>query len=115
MKLKKKNTSSFDEHTEFIVTFIVILFIINFYVIKEIEDGMFDYIYENGELVKCANGSVELESGWSNCIVVNGNISYVDFVSTVCAYLNFKLNSIKFDFIVKLDPSCLLLLHDEAT
>ena len=91
------------------------MFIINFYVIKEIEDGMFDYIYENGELVKCANGSVELESGWSNCIVVNGNISYVDFVSTVCAYLNFKLNSIKFDFIVKLDPSCLLLLHDEAT
>ena len=95
-------------------SFVVILFVTNLYVIKEMEEEMFCYIHEGGELVKTAVGSVEYKGGWTNCIVVSKNISHSEFISKVCGKLNLEPNSIKLDFIVKFDPSCLLPLHNDA-
>ncbi|RVW20935.1 hypothetical protein CK203_110955 [Vitis vinifera] len=74
----------------------------------------FCYIHEGGELVKTVVGSIEYKGGRTNCIVVSKNISHSEFVSKVCGELNLEPNSIKLDFTVKFDPSCLLPLHDDA-
>ena len=95
-------------------SFVVVLFLTNLYVNKEMEEEMFCYIHEGGELVKTAVGSVEYKGGRTNCSVVSKNISHSEFVSKVCGELNLEPNSIKLDFTVKFDPSCLLPLHDDA-
>ncbi|KAL6328039.1 hypothetical protein AAG906_033307 [Vitis piasezkii] len=78
--------------------FVVVLFVRNLYVIKEMKYEMFCYIHEGGELANTCC--------W--------NISHFEFVSKVCGELNLEPNSIKLDFTVKFDPSCLLPLHDDA-
>ncbi|RVW18789.1 hypothetical protein CK203_102730 [Vitis vinifera] len=95
-------------------SFLVVLFVTNLYVIKEMEEEMFCYIHEDGELVKTFVGSVEYKGARTNCIVVSKNISHFEFVSKVCGELNLEPNSTKLDFTVKFDPSCLLPLHDDA-
>ena len=95
-------------------SFVVVLFVRNLYVIKEMKYEMFCYIHEGGELAKTAVGFVEYMVGRTNCIVVSKNISHFEFVSKVCGELNLEPNSIKLDFTVKFDPSCLLPLHDDA-
>ena len=40
-------------------SFVVVLFLTNLYVNKEMKEEMFCYIHESGELVKTAVGSVE--------------------------------------------------------
>ena len=96
-------------------SFVVILFVTNLYVIKEMEEEMFCYIPEGGELVKIVVGSVEYKGGRTNCIVVSKNILDSEFVSKVCGELNLEPNSIKLDFIVKFDPSCLLsMMNNDA-
>ncbi|KAL6333259.1 hypothetical protein AAG906_028442 [Vitis piasezkii] len=67
------------------------------------KEEIFCYIHEDGEL-----------GGRTNCIVVSKNISHSEFVSKVCGELNLEPNSIKLDFTVKFDPSCLLPLHDDV-
>ncbi|RVW81075.1 hypothetical protein CK203_045361 [Vitis vinifera] len=78
------------------------------------EEEMFCYIHEGGELVKTAVGSVEYKGGRTNCSVVSKNISQSEFVSKVCGVLNLDSNSIKLEFTVKFDPSCLLPLHNDG-
>ena len=95
-------------------SFVVVLFVINLYVIKEMEEEMFYYIHEGGKLVKTAVGSIEYKGGQTNCIVVSKNISHSEFVSKVCGELNLEPNLVKLDFTVKFDPSCLLSLHNDA-
>ncbi|RVW29364.1 hypothetical protein CK203_046748 [Vitis vinifera] len=45
------------------------------------EEEMFCYIHEGGELVKTAVGSVEYKGGRTYCSVVSKNISHSEFVS----------------------------------
>ncbi|RVX03611.1 hypothetical protein CK203_027908 [Vitis vinifera] len=78
------------------------------------EEEMFCYIHEGGELIKTVVGSVEYKGDWTNCIVVSKNISHSEFVSKVCGELNLEPNSIKLDFTMKFDPSFLLLLHNDV-
>ena len=61
-------------------SFVVVLFVTNLYVIKEMEEEMFCYIHEDGELVKTFVGSVEYKGARTNCIV-SKNISDSEFVS----------------------------------
>ncbi|KAL6316092.1 hypothetical protein AAG906_015608 [Vitis piasezkii] len=79
------------------------------------EGDMFCYIHEGSELVKCAGGSVEYQGGRTECIVVSPHMSHSDFVSKLCDELNIDRNSIKLEFTVKFDPSCLLPLYDDTT
>ena len=79
------------------------------------EGDMFCYIHEGGELVKCVGGSVEYQDGRTEGIVVSSHMSHSDFVSKLCDELNIDRNSIKLEFIVKFDPSCLLSLHDDVS
>ena len=79
------------------------------------EEDMFPYIHEGGQLVKCVGGSVEYQGGRTESIVVSRYMSHSDFVSKLCDELNFDRNSIKLEFTVKFDPLCLLSLHDDAT
>ncbi|XP_059596437.1 uncharacterized protein LOC104878009 [Vitis vinifera] len=79
------------------------------------EEDMFSYIHEGGQLVKCVGGSVEYQGGRTESIVVSRYMSHSDFVSKLCDELNFDRNSIKLEFTVKFDPLCLLSLHDDAT
>ncbi|RVW21666.1 hypothetical protein CK203_099923 [Vitis vinifera] len=95
-------------------SFVVVLFVTNLYVAKEMEEEMFCYIHEGDELVKTVVGSVEYKGGQTNCIVVSKNISHSEFISKVCDELNLEPNSIKLDFTVKFDPSCLLPLHNDV-
>ncbi|KAL6319998.1 hypothetical protein AAG906_037075 [Vitis piasezkii] len=94
-------------------SFIVVLFLTNLYVNKEMEEEMFCYIHEGGELVKTAVGSVEYKGGRTNCVLL-ARISHNQFVSKVCGVLNLDSNSIKLEFTVKFDPSCLLPLHNDG-
>ncbi|RVX23021.1 hypothetical protein CK203_008386 [Vitis vinifera] len=48
-------------------------------------------------------------------MVVSRHMSHSDFVSKLCDALHFDQNSIKLEFTVKFEPSCLLPLHDDAT
>ena len=91
------------------------MFVTSFYLIKEMDEDMFCYIYEGGLLVKCDGGSVEYQGGRTESMVVSRHMSHSDFVSKLCDQLNFDRNSIKLEFKVKFDPSCLLPLHDDAT
>ena len=75
---------------------------------------MFCYIHEGGQLVKCAGGSVEYQGGRTESMVVSRHMSHSDFVSKLCDALHFDQNSIKLEFTVKFEPSCLLPLHDDA-
>ena len=95
-------------------SFVVVLFLTNLYVNKEMEEEKFCYIHEGGELVKTAVGSVEYKGGRTNCSVVSKNISQSEFVSKVCGELNLDSNSLKLEFTVKFDPSCLLPLHNDG-
>ena len=95
-------------------SFVVVLFLTNLYVNKEMEEEMFCYIHEGGELVKTVVGSIKYKGGWTNCIVISKNISHSEFVSKVCGELNLEPNSIKLDFTMKFDPSFLLLLHNDV-
>lgn len=76
---------------------------------------MFCYVHESGDLVKCVDGSVEYKGGQTECIILSRNISHGDFVSKLCGELNIDPTSIKLEFTVKFDPSCLLPLHDDAS
>ena len=76
---------------------------------------MFCYIHEGSELVKCVGGSVEYQGGRTECIVVSPHMSHSDFVSKLYDELNIDWNSIKLEFTVKFDPSCILLLYDDTT
>ncbi|RVX19034.1 hypothetical protein CK203_007171 [Vitis vinifera] len=78
------------------------------------EEEMFCYIHEGGELIKTVVGSVEYKGGRTNGSVVSKNISQSEFVSKVCGVLNLDSNSIKLEFTVKFDPSCLLPLHNDG-
>ena len=71
--------------------------------------------HEGGDPVKCASGSIEYKGGWTECIVVREHMSHTDFVSKLCGELNIDQNSIKLEFMVKFDPSCLQSLHDDTT
>ncbi|KAL6313627.1 hypothetical protein AAG906_008132 [Vitis piasezkii] len=62
------------------------------------EEEMFCYIHEGNELVTTVVRSVKYKGGQTN----------------FCGELNSEPNSIKLEFIVKLEPSCLLPLHDDA-
>ena len=75
-------------------SFVVVLFVTNLYVIKEMDEEMFCYIHEGGELVKTVVGSVEYKGDQTNCNVVSKNISQFEFISKVCAELNLEPNSI---------------------
>ena len=77
------------------------MFVTNFVVIKKIKEDILYYIHEGGEVVKCANGSIQYKDGQTKCIVVSGNISHAKFVSKLCGKLNINLKSIKLDFTVK--------------
>ena len=90
------------------------MFATHFAIIKGIEGDIFCYIHEGSEVVKSADGSVQYKGGQIESIVVSGNITHVELVSKVCGKLNIDPNSIKLEFTVKFDPSCLLPLHDEA-
>ena len=79
------------------------------------EGDIFCYIHEGGEVVKAADGSIQYKGGQTESIVVSGNITHVELVSKKCGELNIDPNSIKLEFMVKFDPSCLLPLHDEAS
>ncbi|KAL6332956.1 hypothetical protein AAG906_019967 [Vitis piasezkii] len=79
------------------------------------EEDMFCYIHESGQLVKCVGGSVQYEGGRTESMVVSQHMSHNDFVSKLCEALHFDQNSIKLEFMVKFEPSCLLPLHDDAT
>ncbi|XP_059591679.1 uncharacterized protein LOC132253518 [Vitis vinifera] len=79
------------------------------------EEDIFCYIHEGGEVVKSVDGSVQYKGGWTESIVVSGNITHAELVSKVCGELNIDPNLIKLEFTVKFDPSCLLPLHDETT
>ncbi|KAL6326109.1 hypothetical protein AAG906_000984 [Vitis piasezkii] len=78
------------------------------------EEEMFCYIHEGGEFVKIVVRSVEYKGGQTNCIVVCKNISHSEFVSKVYGELDLEPNSIKLDFTVKFDSSCLLPLHNDV-
>ena len=78
------------------------------------EGDIFCYIHEGGEVVKAADGSIQYKGGQTESIVVSGNITHVELVSKVCGELNNDPNSIKLEFTIKFDQSCLLPLHDEA-
>ena len=78
------------------------------------EEDMFCYIHEGGQLVKCASGSVEYQGGQTESMVVSWHISHSDFISKLCDELHFDRSSIKLEFTVKFDPSCLLPLHDDV-
>ncbi|XP_010659540.3 uncharacterized protein LOC104881341 [Vitis vinifera] len=78
------------------------------------EEDMFCYIHEGGQLVKCVGGSVQYQGGRSESMVVSRHMSHSDFVSKLCDALHFDQNSIKLEFTVKFEPSCLLPLHDDA-
>ena len=75
---------------------------------------MFCYIHEGGQLIKCVGGFVEYQGGRTESMVVSRHMSQSDFVSKLCDALHFDRNSIKLEFTVKFDPSCLLPLHDDA-
>ena len=79
------------------------------------EEDMFCYIHEGGQLIKCVGGSVEYQGGCTESMVVSWHMSHSDFVSKLCDELHFDRNSIKLEFTVKFDPPCLLPLHDDAT
>ena len=89
-------------------------FVTSFYLIKVMEEDMFCYIHEGGQLVKCVGGSVQYQGGRSESMVVSRHMSHSDFVSKLCDALHFDQNSIKLEFTVKFEPSCLLPLHDDA-
>ncbi|RVW99511.1 hypothetical protein CK203_021374 [Vitis vinifera] len=78
------------------------------------EEDMFCYIHEGGQLIKCVGGFVEYQGGRTESMVVSRHMSQSDFVSKLCDALHFDRNSIKLEFTVKFDPSCLLPLHDDA-
>ena len=109
------NTKKSYIHTLSLIIFVVVLFVTSFYVLKEMKWYMLCYIHEDGQLVKCADGFVEYQGGRTECIIVSPHVSYSDFVSKLCDELNIYRNSIKLEFKVKFDPSCLLTLHDDAT
>ena len=79
------------------------------------EEDMFYYIHEGGQLVKCVGGSVEYQGGWTEYIVLSPHMSHSDFVLELCDELNIDRDSTKLEFTVKFDPSCLLSLDDDAT
>ena len=74
---------------------------------------MFCYAFEDGKMVKDANGSIEYKSGQVITIFVNVNILYDEFVSLVCAKLRVEPNSMKFQYTCKFDPSLMVLLNDD--
>ena len=55
--------------------------------LKKMENEMFCYAFESGQMVKDANGSIEYKGGQVITIFVNVNISYDEFVLLVCAKL----------------------------
>ena len=81
--------------------------------LKKIENEMFCYAFEGGQMVNDANWSIEYKGGQVITIFVNVNILYDEFVSLVCAKLRVEPNSVKFHYTCKFDPSLMVLLNDD--
>ena len=108
-------TFSYLFNTTYYFIVLVVLFVTHFSIIKGMEGDIFCYIHEGGKVVKSADGFVHYKGGWTESIIVSGNITHAKLVPKVCGELNIDPNSIKLEFTVKFDPSCLLPLHDEAS
>ena len=72
---------------------------------------MLCYAFEDGQMVKDANGSIEYKVGQVITIFVNVNMLYDEFVSLVCAKLRIEPNSVKFHYTCKFDTSLMVLLN----
>ena len=78
-------------------------------------DGdMFCFIYEGG-LVKVDDGTIPYIGGRTFSLEIDKHMSYGDFRSRVYALLNMRPELVKFEFIVKFDPSSLIVLFDDAS
>lgn len=79
-------------------------------------DGdVFCFIHKGGQLERRDGGQVEYKGGNVKSIIVNPTILYDEFIRKVCSKFNVDKNSFKFHFTVKFDPSCLILLDDDAS
>ena len=65
---------------------------------------MFGFIHEEG-LVKVNNGTILYIGGRTFSVEIDEHMSHDEFGSRVCALLNMQLELVKFEFIVKFDPS----------
>ena len=76
---------------------------------------MFCCIHEGGELVNGDNGVIKYISGRTICIKIDKHMLHDEFRSRVCGTLNLQSNLVKLEFMVKFDPSLLILLSDDAS
>ena len=76
---------------------------------------MFCYIHEGGELKNGAHETIQYISGHTIYIEIDERIPHDEFRSRVCGILNTQPNFVKIEFIVKFDPSSLILLSDDAS
>ena len=76
--------------------------------------NVFCFIYEGG-LVKVVDGTIQYIGGHTFSLEIDEHMSYGDLRSRVCALLNMRLKLVKFEFIVKFDPSSLIMLFDDAS
>ena len=55
--------------------------------------------------MKVDDGTIQYIGGRTFSLQIDEHMSYGDFRSRVCALLNMRPELVKFDFIVKFDPS----------
>ena len=75
---------------------------------------MFCFIYEGG-LVKVDDGTIQYIGGRTFSLEIDEHMSYGNFRSRVCALLSMRLELVTFEFTVKVDPSSLIMLFDNAS
>ena len=65
--------------------------------------------------MKVDDGTIQYISCRTFSLEIDEHTSYGDFRSRVCALLNMRPELLKFEFIVKFNPSSLIVLCDNAS
>ena len=85
------------------------------FVTKDMMDrDIFYYIHEGGEWVTSPNGSTKYSGCCHESIDVNRNMFHAKFGATVYGVLDIQPFSVKINYTLHFDPSCLVPLDDDA-
>ncbi|RVW63770.1 hypothetical protein CK203_059629 [Vitis vinifera] len=79
----------------------------------DLENSIYDYLHEGGEIVPKEDKQIQYKGGQQKGMYIGRRMSYAEFVSKACEWLDINSNGYTFHYTLEFDPSALQQLDDD--
>ncbi|RVW88481.1 hypothetical protein CK203_043864 [Vitis vinifera] len=79
----------------------------------DLENSIYGYLHEGGEIVPKEDKQIQYKGGQQKGMYIGQGMSYADFVSKACEWLDINSNGYTFHYTLEFDPSTLQQLDDD--